>query len=74
PAIIQKLVELWKQETLSLPKPDMSEGKYPVPWLADLKRYEYHILFATLAFDAKGRARVRDEDDVRFKVVRRLKS
>ncbi|MHA2380738.1 MAG: hypothetical protein ACXADS_15800 [Candidatus Thorarchaeota archaeon] len=52
----------------------MSEGKYPVPWLADLKHYEYRILFATLAFDAKGRARVREEDDVRFKVVRRLKS
>jgi len=71
--IIQILTELWNKNKLTIPKPSMSGGKYPLPWLRKLDDSTTDEYSTTLLFDGQGRGQVESDNQTEKKVVRRLK-
>ncbi|MHA1908839.1 MAG: non-hydrolyzing UDP-N-acetylglucosamine 2-epimerase [Candidatus Thorarchaeota archaeon] len=69
--IIEILVDLWKKDTLNIPKPDMSDGKYPLPWLLELKTLKSEPTTSSLVFDKNGKAITDKEKDGKFLVGRK---
>jgi len=55
-AIINTLLELWRTNQLGLKKPDMSGGKYPLPWLLSKDQKPRNEFQTSLFFDANGKA------------------
>jgi UDP-N-acetylglucosamine 2-epimerase (non-hydrolysing) len=72
PNIIKILVNLWRKEKLNFPKPEMSQGNYPLPWLVkDLSRQEE--FYTTLKFNANGQTLVDEKSSFDQRIVRRYK-
>jgi len=72
--IIQTLLELWKDDALNIPKPDMSKGKYPLPWLEEFQRNKTEHVSSTLKFDENGKAVLDSDEDVRFRIIRQSRT
>ncbi len=73
PTIIQILHKLWKNGKLKSPKPDMTDGKYPLPWLISEKTQSKNDFYATLRFNNKGQAIVEEDKATTHRIVRRSK-
>lgn len=71
--IVEILVKLWQRGDLGLPKPDMSEGRYPLPRLQGKTKSKEKVFQSTLEFDREGTAIVDDDDNVSDRVVRTSK-
>ncbi|MFX1561100.1 MAG: non-hydrolyzing UDP-N-acetylglucosamine 2-epimerase, partial [Promethearchaeota archaeon] len=71
--IIEILVKLWQSSDLGLPKPDMSDGKYPLPRLIGRKEAQEEVYQTTLRFNRDGTAVVEDGKTVSDIVVRTSK-
>lgn len=69
--IIQVLTKLWNEGMLLPKKPDMSQGKYPLPWLLSVGVGEQKYHQASLSFDKEGRAIFGDKQRVVKRIVRR---
>jgi len=72
-AIIDTLVKLWKDGTLELPKPDMSDGKYPVPILMKSEEISTNEFQSSLGFNRDGDSYAEESDDIVRRLVRHLK-
>jgi len=72
-AIIETLVKLWKSGTLELPKPDMSDGKYPIPVLMKSEELSTNEFQSSLGFDRNGDSYAEESDDIVTRLVRHLK-
>jgi UDP-N-acetylglucosamine 2-epimerase (non-hydrolysing) len=71
--IIKTLVKLWQSGDLRLSKPDMSDGKYPLPRLIGRKVALEKVYQTTMRFNRDGTAVVEDGKDVSNIVVRTSK-
>ncbi len=69
-SIINTLVELWREGNLGQPRPDMSDGKYPLPMLQGKSGQLEKVYQTSLKFDRNGNAIVNDDDNVSNEVVR----
>ncbi len=69
-SIINTLVELWQTGNLGLPRPDMSDGKYPLPTLQGKSHQLEKVYQTSLEFDKNGNAIINRDDSVNNKVVR----
>jgi len=61
-SIIETLVKLWQGGNLQFEKPDMSDGKYPLPKLETRTEPLKNVYQTSLNFDRKGNATLEDED------------
>ncbi|MFX1563117.1 MAG: non-hydrolyzing UDP-N-acetylglucosamine 2-epimerase [Promethearchaeota archaeon] len=71
PTIVKTLIGLWTKGKLKPPKPDMTDGKYPLPSLIGGEADTQDDFYTTLRFDREGQAIVEEEKTAARKVVRR---
>jgi len=72
--IIENLVKLWKENALETPKPDMTGGRYPLPWMLDMENDIGQHIWTTLTFNEEGKAIVDVKERGHKRVVRKIGS
>ncbi|MFW9848209.1 MAG: non-hydrolyzing UDP-N-acetylglucosamine 2-epimerase [Candidatus Thorarchaeota archaeon] len=65
--MIQILLDLWSKKELMPVKPDMSGGKYPLPWLVKKGHHLKNEFQGTLSFDNVGKG---GHEDASMRVIR----
>ncbi len=70
PTIIQTLVTLWKDEELWPQKLDMSQGKYPLPWLVEVDADLEGEFLTNVEFDKEGRGVIGNKQQAVRRIIR----
>jgi hypothetical protein len=70
--IVVTLLKLWREDSLRLQIPDMSNGGYPLPWLLGIGDKSGNQISSTLTFGSNGKASVEAAGEDQKRVVRKI--